>query len=110
VLTDVSAIEKLLADRASMEVGAFVQMVAGATARSGRTRLALRGVRDDLVAQCKQKLAPPWPWARIAALDREMTGSRGRAQDAALKKIWKGHQSMVVFKAESRATPGQSAA
>jgi hypothetical protein len=38
VLTDIGAIEKLLADRASMELGAFVQMVGGATARSGRTR------------------------------------------------------------------------
>jgi hypothetical protein len=88
VLTDISAIEKLLADRASMALGAFVQMVAGAT-RSGRTRVSAAGVRDDLVAQYKQKLPPTWPWARIAALAKEMTGSRGRAQDAALKKIWK---------------------
>jgi hypothetical protein len=43
VLTDISAIEKLVADRASMDLGAFVQVIAGATARSGRTRLALRG-------------------------------------------------------------------
>jgi hypothetical protein len=47
---------------------------------------------------------------QLAALAKEMTGSRGHARDAALKKMWKRHQSLVVFKAKSRATAGQSAA
>jgi ABC-type transporter Mla subunit MlaD len=97
VLTDISAIERLLADGAAMEFGAFVQMVAGASATTGRTRGNAAGVRDDLVAQYKQKLeaalgddkkfAAIYDSLRanlamgkpeIATLAREMTGSGGR--------------------------------
>jgi hypothetical protein len=38
-----------------------------------------------------------------------MTGRGARTQDTALKKIWNRHQSLVVFKAKSRATAGRSA-
>jgi hypothetical protein len=80
VLTDSSAIEKLLADRASVELGAFVQMVAGATARSGRTRLALRGCATTWSLNTSRNshqhgIGKP----QLAALAKEMTGSRGRA-------------------------------
>jgi hypothetical protein len=111
VPTDISAIEKLLADRASMEAGAWVQMVAGATARSGRTSLALRGCATTWsLNPSRNSHQHGHGQARIAALAKEMTGSRGRAQDAALKKIWKRHQSLLMFKAKSRAAAGRSAA
>jgi len=125
VLSDVSAIEMLLADRASMQLGAFVQMVAGATAAGGRGRSSTAGMRDELVAQYKQKLEATlgddekfaaiyndlrtdiaMGKPEIAALAKQMTGSGARTQDAALKKIWNRHQSLVVFKAKSRATAG----
>jgi hypothetical protein len=41
--------------RASIELGAFVQMVAGAATATGRARGNAAGIRDDLVAQDKQK-------------------------------------------------------
>jgi hypothetical protein len=129
VLTDVSAIEKLMADRASMELGAFVQMAAGATVATGRRRRGATGMRDDLVGHYQQKLEAAlgddekfaaifndlrtniaMGKPEIAALAKEMTGSSARTQDAALKKIWNRHQSLVVFKAKSRATAGRSAA
>jgi hypothetical protein len=129
MLSDVSAVEKLLADRASMELGAFVQMVAGATAAAGRGRGRAAGMRDELVAQYKQKLEATlgddekfaaiyndlrtdiaMGKPKIVALAKQMTGSEARTQDAALKKIWNRHQSLVVFKAKSRATAGRSAA
>jgi hypothetical protein len=109
MLTDLSAIEKLLADRASMEPGAFVQMVAGAAAVAGRRRGSAVGMRDDLVGQYKQKLeaalgddekfAAIYNDLRtniaigkpeIAALAKQMTGSGARTQDAALNKIRSG--------------------
>jgi hypothetical protein len=42
----------------------------------------------------------------IAVLAKVMTGRGART---ALKKIWNRHQSLVVFKAKSRATAGRSA-
>jgi hypothetical protein len=129
VLTDLSAIEKLPADRTGMALGAFVQMVAGATAVTGRKKRRAVGIRDDMVAHYKQKreaaLGDDEGFAsiyndlrtniamgkqEIAALAKEMTGSGARAQDAALKKICNRRQSLVVFKAKSRATAGRSAA
>lgn len=129
VLTDVSAIEEFLADRASMELGAFVHMVAGATATTGRRKGKTAGVQDHLVAQYKQQLeaalgddekfvaiyddlrtSTAMGKPEIAALAKQMTGSGARTQDAALKKIWNRHQSLLVFKAKSRATAGRSAA
>jgi hypothetical protein len=130
VLTDVSTIEKLLLDRASMETGAFVQMTTEAAPphRSTKKRDA-RGARDDLVVHYREKLEaalddeekftavysdlranPAFGRLEIMALAKQMTGSSARAQDVALKKIWNRHQSLVVFKAKSRATGGRSAA
>jgi hypothetical protein len=130
VLTDLNAIEKLLRDRASMDLGAFVRLATEAAAppRPARNRDA-PAVRNDLVAHYKEKLeaalgdeekfsavyndlrantAVGKP--EIIALAKQMTGSGARAEDAALKKIWNRHQSLVVFKAKSRATGGRSAA
>jgi hypothetical protein len=130
VLNDVTAIEMFLRDRAAMELGAFVRIAveAGSASRPMRRRDAPR-VRDDLVAQYKQKLEAAlgdeeaftavyndlrantaMGKAEITALAKQMTGSGARTQDAALKKIWTRHQSLVVFKAKSRATAGRSAA
>jgi len=113
-----------------MEIGAFVQTATEAAAprRSTRTRAA-PAVRDDLVAHYKEKLEAALGdeekfttiyndlrantaigKPEIIALAKQMTGSGARAEDAALKKIWNRHQSLVVFKAKSRATGGRSAA
>lgn len=130
VLNDVAAIEMLLRDRAAVELGAFVRIAAeaGTAGRLARRRDAPR-LRDDLVAQYKQKLEAAlgdeeaftaiynalrantaMGKAEITALAKQMTGSGARTQDAALKKIWNRHQSLVVFRAKSRATAGRSAA
>jgi hypothetical protein len=130
VLADVEAIEKLLRDRATMELGAFVRMTTQAA--SPRRPTAGRdapGLRDDLIAHYRDKLeAALGDDEKFAAiyndlrsntavgkpevivLAHQMTGSGARTQDAALKKIWNRHQSLVVFKAKSRATGGRSAA
>jgi hypothetical protein len=130
VLTDISTIEKLLRDRASMEIRAFVQMATEAATphRSTKKRDA-RGARNDLVVHYREKLEaalddeekftavysdlranPAFGRLEIIALAKQMTGSSVRAQDVALKKIWNRHQSLVVFNAKSRATGGRSAA
>jgi hypothetical protein len=86
-------------------------------------------VQDNLVAQYKQqfeaalgddeKFAAIYDDLRtntamgkpeIAGLAKHMTGSDARTQDAALKKIWNRHQSLVMFKAKSCANGGRSAA
>ncbi len=130
VLTDVTAIEKLLHDRASMEIGAFVRMtIEAAVPRRPTGKRGAPGVRDDLVIHYKEKLEAALGdeekftsvyndlranaaigKAEIIALAKQMTGSGARTEDAALKKIWNRHQSLVVFKAKSRATGGRSAA
>jgi len=130
VLTDVDAVEKVLRDRASTELGAFVRVAAEAAASRRPTleRDAPRA-RDDLIAHYKEKLeaalgdeekfAAIYNDLRantaigrpeIVALAAQMTGRGARTQDAALKKIWSRHQSLVVFQAKSRATGGRSAA
>jgi hypothetical protein len=130
VLTDVDAVEKLLRDRASMELGAFVRMTTEAVAPRRLTRgRDAPGLRDDLIVHYKDKLeAALGDEEKFAAiyndlradtavgkpeiivLANRMTGGGARTQDAALKKIWNRHQSLVVFKAKSRATGGRSAA
>src|SRR5215470_6315266 len=130
VLADVDAIEKLLRDRASMELGAFVRMTTqAASPRRPITRGDASGPRDDLIVHYRDKLeAALGDEEKFAAiyndlrantavgkpemivLAKQMTGSGARTQDAALKKIWNRHQSLVVFKAKSRATGGRSAA
>jgi hypothetical protein len=130
VLTDVDAIEKLLHDRASMGFGAFVRMATEAATPTGRGRgRDAPRERDDLVVQYKEKLEAALGDEKtftavyndlrantavgkpeITALAKQMTGSGARTQEAALKKIWNRHQSLVVFKAKSRATGGRSAA
>jgi hypothetical protein len=130
VLTDLNAVEKFLHDRASIELGAFVRLATEAAAppRPARNRDA-PAVRDDLVIHYKEKLEAALGdeekfsavyndlranaaigRLEIIALAKQMTGSGARAEDAALKKIWNRHQSLVVFKAKSRATGGRSAA
>jgi hypothetical protein len=130
VLSDVNAIEKLLHDRASMEIRAIARMTTEAVAPRRRTRgRDAPGVRDDLVVHYKEKLEAAlgdeekftaayndlrantaMGKPEIIALAKQMTGSGARAEDAALKKILNRHQSLVVFKAKSRATGGRSAA
>src|SRR5262245_45671151 len=116
VLTDLNSIEKLLPDRASMEIGAFVRMAAEAGApRRPSVRRGAPAAQNDLVLQYKERLeaslgdeekftavyndlrsntgmAKP----EIVALAKEMTGSGARTEDAALKKIWSRHQSLMV--------------
>jgi hypothetical protein len=130
VLTDVTTIEKLLRDRASMEIGAFVRMTAEAAAPRCPTRKRNAPlVRDDLIVHYKEKLEAALGDVEkftavyndlrantaigrleIIALAKQMTGTGARTEDAALKKIWNRHQSLMVFKAKSRATGGRSAA
>jgi hypothetical protein len=130
VLADVDAIEKLLRDRAPMELAAFVQITSqAASPRRPTTGRDAPGLRDDLIAHYKDKLEaalgdeekfaaiyndlranPAVGKAEITALANQMTGSGARTQDAALKKIWNRHQSLVMFKAKSRATGRRSAA
>jgi hypothetical protein len=130
VLTDVGAIEKLLHDRASMELSTFVRMATETASphHPAKKPEALR-LRDDLVVRYKEKLeAALGDEAKftaiyndlrantaigkpeIIALARQMTGSAARTQDAALNKIWNRHQSLMLFQAKSRATGGRSAA
>jgi hypothetical protein len=130
VLTDVDAVERLLRNRAAMELGAFVRITTqAASPRRPTTGRDAPGLRDDLIVYYRDKLeaalgdeekfaaiyndlrantAVSKP--EITALVKQMTGSGARTQDAALKKIWNRHQSLVVFKAKSRATGGRSAA
>src|SRR5262245_7309960 len=87
------------------------------------------GTRDDLVIRYKEKLEaalgddekftaiysdlcenPAVGKPEIIALAKQMSGGGARTQDAALKKIWNRHQSLMMFKAKSRATGGRSAA
>jgi hypothetical protein len=131
VLTDISSIETILRDRASIEIGAFVRMVTEAAAAPRRPtgRRGASTIRDDLVVQYKEKLEASLGdeekfravyndlraniaigKPEIVALAKQMTGSGARTVDAALKKVWNRHQSLMVFKAKSRATGGRSAA
>jgi hypothetical protein len=130
MLTDVDAVEKLLRDRASMEISAFVRMAtAAASPRRLTTEREAPGLRHDLVVHYKEKLeaalgnedrfAAVYDELRadtaigkpeIIALAQEMTAGGARTQDAALKRIWNRHQSLMLFKAKSRATGGRSAA
>jgi hypothetical protein len=130
VLTDLDAIEKLLRDRASMELAAFVRITTeAASPRRPTTGRDAPELRDDLIAHYRDKLEAAlgdeekftaiyndlranaaMGKPEITALANQMTGSGARTQDAALKKIWNRHQSLVMFKAKSRATRGRSAA
>lgn len=136
VLSEVGAVEKLLHERASMELAAFARMATAAAAcrrpAKGRSAPAGRyapGTRDDLVIRYKEKLEaalgddekftaiyselcanPAVRKPEIIALAKQMSGGSARTQDAALKKIWNRHQSLMMFKAKSRATGGRSAA
>jgi len=130
VLADVDAVEKVLRDHASMELAAFVRITTqAASPRRPTTGRDAPGLRDDLVVHYRDKLeAALGDEEKFAAiyndlrantavgkpeiivLANQMTGSGARTQDAALKKIWNRHQSLIVFKAKSRATGGRSAA
>ena len=130
MLIDVDAVEKLLRDRASMEITAFARMAVAAASPRRTTRGREPGrLRQDLVVHYKERLEAALGdeerfiaiyndlradaaigKSEIIALANQMTASGARTQDAALKKIWNRHQSLVVFKAKSRATAGRSAA
>jgi len=130
VLIDLDAVEKLLRDRASMEIGTFVRMATEAASPRRPTRgQEAPGLRHDLVIHYKEKLETALDdeekftaiyndlrantamgKTEMAALAKQMTGSSARTQDAALKKIWNRHQSLMLFKAKTRATGGRSAA
>jgi hypothetical protein len=136
VVSDVGAIEKLLHERASMELSAFVRLATAAAAsrRPAKGRAAPAGrdaaeTRDALVVHYKEKLEaalgdeekftaiyndlcanPAIGKPEIIALAKQMMGGAARTQEAALKKIRSRHQSLMVFKAKSRATGGRSAA
>jgi hypothetical protein len=130
VLTDVNAVEKLLRDRASIELGAFVRMTTEAVSPRRLTRgRDAPGLRLDLIVHYKDKLEAALGdeekfaaiyndlrantavgGREIIVLANRMTGSGARTQDAALKKIWNRHQSLMQFKAKSRAAGGRSAA
>jgi hypothetical protein len=130
VLTDVEAIERLLRDRAAMELGAFVRKITRtASPRRPATGRDAPALQDDLVVHYRAKLEAAlgdqetfadiyndlranaaMGKPEITALANQMTGSGARTQEAALKKIWNRHKSLVVFKAKSRATGGRSAA
>jgi hypothetical protein len=130
VLNDLKSVERLLRDRASMEISAFVSITTGAAAplRSSRKLGALK-LRYDLIVHYKERLeeslgdeekfASVYNDLRanesvgkgeIVALAKRMTGSGARSAETALKKIWNRHRSLLVFKAKSRATGGRSAA
>jgi hypothetical protein len=126
ILTDVNSVEKLLRDRALMEISAFVHVATeAATAR----RPTGKPVREDLVAHYKQNLETSLRdeekfttiyndlrantaigKPEMVALAKQMTGTGARTRDAALQKIWKRHRSLMTLKAKSRATGGRSAA
>jgi hypothetical protein len=130
VLADVDAVEKVLRDHASMELAAFVRITTqAASPRRPATGRDAPGLRDDLIVHYREKLeAALGDEEKFAAiyndlrantavgkpevivLANQMTGSGARTQDAALKKIWNRHKSLVMFKAKSRATGGRSAA
>jgi hypothetical protein len=130
VLADIETIEKLLQDRTSTELRAFVRIATdAATPRRPAGKRDAPEVRDDVVRHYKEKLEAALGdeekfsavysdlrantaigKPEIIALAQQMTGGSVRARDAALKKIWNRHQSLVVFNAKSRATGGRSAA
>lgn len=130
VLADIDVIEKLLRNRSSMELLAFVRMATEAPVPHRRTtKRGAPGLRDDLVVHYKEKLEAALGdeekfsaiyndllantaigKPEILALARQMTGGGARAQDAALKKIWNRHRSLVIFNAKARAAGGRSAA
>jgi hypothetical protein len=131
VMTDVETIEKVLRARPSMGLTAFVQTAIEVCAVPSRTakKRTVPLVRDDLVLQYKEKLEASLGDAEkftatyndlrsnaaigkseIVALAKQMTGSGARTEEAALKKIWSRHQSLMVVKAKSRSTGGRSAA
>jgi hypothetical protein len=134
VLTDLDTIQKLLLDRPSTEIGAFVSMATEILAPSATPTKMPRAsrapkAREDLVLRYKERLEASLGdedrfsailselrgdtnvgKPEIVALAKQMTGSGARTEDAALKKIWNRHRSLVVFRAKSRATGGRSAA
>jgi hypothetical protein len=130
ILADINAIEQVLDDRASMDLHTFARIAAEAAATRRPTReRGAPAVRDDLVVHYKEKLEAALGdeekfaatyndfCANIAvgkpeimALAKQMTGGSARTEDAASKKIWNRHRSLVVFEAKARATGGRSAA
>lgn len=130
VLNDLTQIENLLHDRPSMEITSIVSLMTQApTVRRTTRRQDPPPIRSDLVAYYKERLEgalgdeekfktvyndlranTAMGKPEIIALAKEMTGSGGRTEDAALKKIWSRQQSLTVFKAKRRASGGRSAA
>jgi hypothetical protein len=129
VLTDISAIEKVLQDRASMDIDEFVRLAREVMTPRPKGKQGAKTPQSGLVLQYKEKLEAALgddekfasvmhdfrsdqtiAKEDILALAKEMTGSGARTTDAALKKIWSRHQAVAVFKAKTRASGGRSAA
>jgi hypothetical protein len=130
VLADIEIVEQLLRDRASMELSTFVRLaIELAAPRCSSRKPAAAKVRNDLIDHYKTKLEESLGdeenftavyndlransavgKGEIVTLAKQMTGSGARTEDAALKKIWNRHRSLMVFKAKSRVTSGRSAA
>ncbi len=129
VLADISAIEKVLQDRASMDIDEFVRLAGDVMTPRAKGKRGAKTPQSGLVLQYKEKLEAALgddekfasvmhdlrsdqtiAKEDIIALAKEMTGSGARTTDAALKKIWSRHQAVAVFKAKTRASGGRSAA
>lgn len=129
LLADITVIENILQDRASMGIDAFTRAACEVLKPSPKGKRGAPAVQNGLVLQYKERLEATlgdedkfsavmselranqdMGKSEIIALAKEMTGSGARAIDAALKKIWSRHQALMVFKAKSRATRGRSAA
>jgi hypothetical protein len=130
VLADIEIVEQLLRDRASTELSTFVRMAIELPGprRSSRKPAAAK-MRNDLIDYYKTKFEASLGdeeeftavyndlransavgKGEIVTLAKQMTGGGARTEDAALKKIWNRHRSLMVFKAKSRVTSGRSAA
>ncbi|HMA73693.1 MAG TPA: hypothetical protein VKP67_19750 [Xanthobacteraceae bacterium] len=131
VVKDIDLFERLLRDRAPMEIRAFVSM---GTEALGAKRTTRKGstpppVREHLVIHYRHaleallgkeeefKVAYDELSSNLAigkgeliAIAKQMTGASPRSKAEALKKIWSMHQSLLTAKAKSRATGGRSAA
>lgn len=131
VVADIDSVAGLLRDRASMELGAFVRMATEATSAKRSTKKGRAAqVRDDLVLHYQQaveaslgeeeKFAAVYNdlasnvnmgKSELSALAKQVAGgAAARSKADALKKISSMHQSLLTFKAKSRATGGRSAA
>jgi hypothetical protein len=128
-LADISAIEKVLQNRSSMDIDEFVRLARATTVSRHTAKQDAGAPQCVLVLQYKEKLEAALgddekfegvmrdlrsdqtiAKEDLFALAKEMAGGGARTVDDALKKIWSRHQAIAVFKAKSRASGGRSAA